>query len=206
MKAKLLIIIDGPDRTGKGTICNYFRDNLTSPNTVYIHLTKPPSTLERLTNFTTESWGYERNLHTMNAVDALFKAGTDVVIMDRSYISEFVYGTLYRGAEYTDIEFAKMERAFLSELESMHDYNVNLIVTADNNQRIEAREDGESPASSLDDITAEVDMFINFFNQSAITHKHLVDWRTTKFNSETLAGLLSDVLLSAFDSTVFVGP
>jgi nicotinamide riboside kinase len=82
MKHKGLIIIDGPDATGKTTLANAIIKK--TPGSQYVHLTYSDSL---------DMYAYQFNILDQAVKDSK----TRLVILDRLWISENIYGTVFRG-------------------------------------------------------------------------------------------------------------
>ena len=110
-----IIIIEGPQGSGKSTMANFLRDNLASSN------------LYRLTGIKDKSKsGYEKNktmyLGLINYMESLEETELNL-IFDRTFFTEQVYATLgYKDYKFDDI-YDRLVRK-LSEL----DFNIYFVV------------------------------------------------------------------------------
>lgn len=86
MKNKGLIVIDGPDGTGKTTLAEHLCEVYEGE---YVHLTYVPEGM----------WQYQ----TDALLDAVLKSDDHLVVIDRHWISEQVYAQAYRGG--SDMKF-----------------------------------------------------------------------------------------------------
>ena len=110
-----IIIIEGPQGSGKSTMANFLRDNLASSN------------LYRLTGIKDKSKsGYEKNktmyLGLINYMESLEETELNL-IFDRTFFTEQVYATLgYKDYKFDDV-YERLVRK-LSEL----DFNIYFVV------------------------------------------------------------------------------
>ena len=104
-----LIIVEGPDNVGKDFVINIineiFQEYYNNKNNWYnsvlnIHCLKPvySSTIpdENKVDYTTKMYKNIMGHCLLKLVD------TDAIIMNRSYLSEFVYGYIYRGMTFEE--------------------------------------------------------------------------------------------------------
>lgn len=91
----MLIIIEGPDRTGKTTLAKHLQETFCLD---YIHCSKPKTD--------------NPYLEYLELIDSIKKP----TVIDRVYFSEFVYGNLWRGKcgfsdkQFEDLDFKYMEK------------------------------------------------------------------------------------------------
>lgn len=93
-----LVIVEGLDNTGKTTVIQELVDYYKSLNLRVIHCEKPvPDTPENMAK--------AQNSAYINLADEIvgYKGQYDIVIVDRCWYSEFVYGQIYRERKYTDV-------------------------------------------------------------------------------------------------------
>lgn len=113
-----LIIIEGPDNTGKSYLANTLIDYYKSQNKTvdYLHFTAPES------NNTKEAAKLEHQ-HSLsvakNIYDKAADNSIDYMILDRSWYSEFVYGHMYRHRTQSDClsNIRKVEDIIINALE-----------------------------------------------------------------------------------------
>lgn len=80
-----LIIVEGPDCTGKTTLCNYLMRTCL-PQPVYLHATYPYEGTDDV------------RVYHLNLLErAIRLSEKTLVILDRLWPSELIYGTIYRG-------------------------------------------------------------------------------------------------------------
>jgi thymidylate kinase len=143
----MVIIIEGPDRVGKDTLIGGLISTGLLINPCVVHSTKPEVPTK---SYYTE---YYKSIYTK-----LGKLSNDV-IMNRSAISEYVYGSMYRNNHYE-----------LNELVNHNDYFNDFVLVftlIDKPETLLQREDGESLGTTLEQKTEEINRFIeatNYFN------------------------------------------
>lgn len=190
-----IIIIEGTDRTGKDTLINELK-NLYS-HTLIIHCGKPfGKTLE------------EQNLNQ----DALFNSYInklynenyygvcDLIIFNRAWYGEYVYGTLYRNRQkddvfnmINDIEqdiklFINDNSKFYTKLENV--YYVQLI---NNSTELALKnDDGNSISNDENNIMKETSLFYEIFEKSQLNKKLIVVNDGNKFRDKN--DILNEVL------------
>lgn len=85
-----VVIIEGPDNVGKTTVIDQLIHRF--DNVYYMHFQKPTATdsiyaaLEQKKVF----------INAVNKIESLSQIKTDIVILDRSWLGEYVYGCKYR--------------------------------------------------------------------------------------------------------------
>ena len=123
MRKNNLIIIEGPDRAGKGTLIDALRNQIKSPFVTVIHSGKPPKNTDN-----PENWSYLYNHNLLSTIKRI--DNNDFIILDRSYIGEYVYGPIYRDIKYQLKDFAKIDNWITARLANQ--YNIMLITVVDN--------------------------------------------------------------------------
>lgn len=182
----LIVIVEGPDRCGKGSFIEILRDNILSSKQIVIHSGKPPAEVKDK-----QEWAMSYNLGLINNVNLLSRIN-DAIILDRSYIGEYVYGPLYRNADYTANTFTDFEdKAIKYLLNTRHVVLVNFTDSVDN---IILREDGKSHTSDAYLKGHELRMFNFLHSMSIIKNKYLIDWSEELFNNNALQNLTDKIL------------
>ena len=182
----LIVIVEGPDRCGKGSFIEVLRDNISSSKHIVIHSGKPPSEVKDK-----QEWAMNYNLSLINNVNLLSRIN-DVIILDRSYIGEYVYGLMYRNIKYTGEMFKDFEnKAIKYLLNTRHVVLVNFI---DDPENVILREDGNSHSDSVYRKHDEICHFTDLHKMSIIKNKHLIDWSGIEFNKDTLQHLTNKIL------------
>lgn len=152
-----LIIIDGMDNTGKSTTIQslqYVYQKLGLTVSV-LHLDKPPA---GLTN--AESTLYQKQYYFETVAGKIESCGSDVLILDRGWISEYVYGQIYRGRTSLDVErdMLVMDMTVTKRLGAGNVYQ--FIFASDNANILKELEDGYSLSKTNDSLLGkEYDLF-----------------------------------------------
>lgn len=170
----MIYVIEGPDRAGKSSFIDRLRNKIANPNILTIHSSRPPSCIPK---DEIAEWTVMYYKQLLENVLELSSKGYDI-ILDRSWISECVYGHIYRNVR---IPQGLLECTFYGEEDNftlcyLYDSAVNLI----------AREDGESDATNIDQKQDELDAFDRFLKSSTITNVVRIDWTVENFNKTTL--------------------
>lgn len=182
----LIVIVEGPDRCGKGSFIEVLRDNIASSKQIVIHSGKPPSDVEDK-----QEWAMNYNLGLINNVNLLSRIN-DAIILDRSYIGEYVYGLIYRKIKYTDMMFKDFENKAIKYL--LNTRHVVLVNFTDSPENVILREDGNSHKGTIITKEDEHCRFKDLHKLSIIKNKHLIDWSTETFNTTALQNLTDKIL------------
>lgn len=180
-----LIIVEGMDNTGKTTLINRLSTLFKSLNIKYkvIKADNPcpdasKHTQKEVENITTEYY----NKYLDNIINIKHgRNGTNVpvypeyVILDRAYLSEYVYGQIYRKRTPLDITLQNL----IIETTLIKQYtqdNIFLVMLMSTNTALKKNEDNKS-LSKTDDklLDMERNMFEDAYNKSLIDHKLLYD-------------------------------
>jgi len=141
MDKKLLIIVEGMDNTGKDTLISGIKSHFNKSDIEEIHFTGP-SIKDNIIAYIEQIKQYGDKLLQTALLDK------DIIIWNRSYMGEYVYGQIYREVNKYDVE--KMIKVMNTELSKL-DINilyVQLICTS--NTLIIDNEDGKSLSNSVD--------------------------------------------------------
>lgn len=168
MRKNNLIIIEGPDRAGKGTLIDTLRNQIKSPFVAVIHSSKPPKNTDN-----PRDWSYMYNHNLLSTIKRI--DNNDFIILDRSYIGEYVYGPIYRDVKYQLEDFKEIDKWITGRLADQ--YNIMLITIVDNPNALLQRSDGLSNSEYISDICKEVEQFKELHYYSEIKHKLLINWR-----------------------------
>ena len=170
-----IIIVEGTDRTGKDTLINELKNM--SNHTLIIHCGKPVGNTLKEQN---------RNQHILFN-DYIFKLYTDkyfgvcdLIIFNRAWYGEYVYGTIYRKRDKEDV--LKMINSIERNLKSFNDskcrtklegvYYIQLI--NDSIKLAISNDDGDSISIDENDILKETSLFYEIFDKSQIKKKMIV--------------------------------
>ena len=139
-----LIIVDGMDNTGKSTLIARLTKVLESlgNTTITIHSQKPP---KDIAPEDTSAYQHKYYLDLINMLTTLkSERKYDYIILDRGWISEYVYGPLYRNRSKQEIveDNIVLDKKILSLFNIPSD--VYLIMLLGSTKFLLSREDGKS--------------------------------------------------------------
>lgn len=157
----MILIVEGPDNVGKSTLIKNIRKHiLTSPHTIAIHSSSTPNGEDSI------KWPFYHYCAILDLADALSFAQHWNVILDRSHLGEYVYGSIYRGISDKDLQY-------LFEIEDIIKYSGDtyLILLTDEPENLLEREDGDSLSANIEDITNVTGRFLEAYNKSSIENK-----------------------------------
>lgn len=172
-----VIIIDGPDNVGKTTLINRLIEN--SSDAYYIHCQKPKS--KDPVKAALEQKAYFKKL-VEDIVKLKEAVEPELVIFDRSWIGEYVYGCKYRnnGEEYVlemIDDIYKRLRIIESEYNAKdHSFEYyTILLTVDNPEFCVRHDDGKSISQAdIENITDEINRFDNIYRWA---RNKTMDWR-----------------------------
>lgn len=164
-----VIIIEGIDNTGKTTVINNIKDKYHSKRIHVIHCEKPKGE-------THEEQALYQNESFLNITKDIIKYKQndlyDIVILDRAWYGEYVYGQLYREHDPLDIEMN------INQIESTLNYYFDknelsfIFLNVSNIEFSVVHDDGLSISNAkLDRIIAERELFQTIFGLSNIINK-----------------------------------
>lgn len=181
-----IYIIEGQDRCGKSSMVNALRSKIKNPALITLHSTKPPKDVDA------NEWTVEYYNNLFKVTYSLFLQGFDV-ILDRSWLGEFVYGPLYRyeeGFTFTEKDLLGVD---LSELPNEILDNIHLLVFVDDAASIAQRSDGESMSDDLYMLEQERTAFKKAFELTKIKNKQIFDWHYDIFSADNI-NTIADIL------------
>lgn len=170
-----IIIVEGTDRTGKDTLINELKNM--AYHTLIVHCGKPVGNIL-----------YEQNMRQdILFNDYIFKLYTDkyfgvcdLIIFNRAWYGEYVYGTIYRKRDKEDV--LKMINGIEQNLKSFNDskcrtklegvYYIQLI--NDSIKLAISNDDGDSISIDENNILRETSLFYEIFNKSQIKKKMII--------------------------------
>ena len=170
-----IIIIEGTDRTGKDTLINELKNM--SFHTLIIHCGKPVGeTLEEQNKNQDILFNdYLNKLYGDKYFDAC-----DLIIFNRAWYGEYVYGTIYRKRNKEDV--LKMIDGIEQDLKLFNNakcytklegvYYIQLI--NDSTKLALSNDDGNSISIDENNILRETSLFYEIFNKSQIKKKLIV--------------------------------
>ena len=168
-----IIIIEGPDNTGKNTLIN----DILEHNEVVkvIHCGKP----NPLGNVLLNQYVSFRNLAEIAINDfvntTLDNKVEDIIIFNRYHIGEYVYGQIYRNENPIQIlEVIKMiEDKILANIPQDNIYYIQLLSTS--SELLQMNDDGKSFSDAkLELIEKEQQLFKEAYEKSQFKNKHII--------------------------------
>ena len=183
----LVLIVEGPDRCGKGTFIEEFCSITTTSNIIRLHSGKPPNITGialgdyNICHKEQKKWAQKYNQRLLHNVNILSKTN-DIIILDRSYIGEYVYGNMYRKADYSNRDFNDFE---LDNLK-LNDINCVLINFSDSAENLIKRDDGNSHSTDIERKNEELNRFVELHKISIIEEKYMINWSNTEFSKQNL--------------------
>ncbi len=191
-----LIIIDGMDNTGKTTLINRLTSVLQDQLKMKIHtihLQKPPSEISE-----EEIPEYSHNYYTTNLVNTLksfYDLGEyDYIILDRGWVSEYVYGPMYRNRDPKDI----VEDNIVMDYKISNIFgreNIYLYVLVGTSKFLIAHDDNMSLSQANEKLLIkEFNLFQNAFYMSLLNNKKLINVDDTTNYREYLYEIFNDIV------------
>lgn len=161
----LIIMVEGIDRIGKGTLCSHLEEH---HDFSIVHFGRPEGSTDS-----------ERAMFQKGTFDRMFRMVKSLhgqsarIVFDRAHLGEMVYGPLYRPNSGVD------ESYVLDMEEGCEEVLLILMVHRDPMKMTKDRDDGESfDPSKCED---EQDQFIAAFNKSSL-NKELLDVTNMNIN------------------------
>ena len=176
-----VFIIEGPDRCGKGTIIENLIRYTNAQNYLILHSGKPNT--KNLSTQQIKENQYNYNYNQIKLIKENYQ-NYDLIIFDRSYIGEYVYGNLYRNMNYTIENLQDFEQSsFINWLNKTNNCSLQLILVSDSPENRLSREDGNSLSGfKLVVMKSEELLFKEYFNASTIENKFYLDWTKEDFS------------------------
>lgn len=164
-----IIIIEGTDRTGKDTLINELKNYFN--RTLIIHCGKPIGSTDN------EKIIFQNNFfndHINKLTSNIYKDICDVVIFNRSWIGEYVYGQLYRNMTNTQAsEFISNKDLLLNNNDKLDLYYIQLVNSS--NKLIQDYDDGESLSNDSIMINKERELFYDVYSLTSIKNKKIIN-------------------------------
>lgn len=178
-----LIIIEGPDNCGKDTLIMKILEQY--PTTTIIHCSKPISK-----KYSAKEQDLLFETYINNICDGKYN-NTHIILFNRGFHGEFVYGTLYRKRLEYEVEsmIYNLEKKLLS-----NHIDVKYIQLLSSNYKLLVKnEDGKSLSDgNLNKIEMECIKFLKIFEQSKLEKKLVYINNEDKFRSRE--SILNEVL------------
>ena len=172
-----LIIICGGDRLGKGSLVKGLAEYFDYKNITVRHCDKPPKNLVQTEVLDYQIKAFEEEFNLIiytQCMNRKFLYHDNIMIYDRFYLGEYVYGQMFRNYD------AKLIKAHILALEesyikmALKYSNVYLITLTADPKFFYSREDGKSFSNNIEDKTRELELFKEAHNFSMIPNKLLV--------------------------------
>ena len=192
-----LIIVDGMDNTGKSTLIARLTKVLESlgNTTITIHSQKPP---KDIAPEDTSAYQHKYYLDLINMLATLkSERKYDYIILDRGWISEYVYGPLYRNRGKQEIveDNIVLDKKVLSLFNIPSD--VYLIMLLGSTKFLLSREDGKSLSDNDENlIELERTEFEKGFDYSLIDKKIYYEVDSDNEYIEILPDVCRNILFS----------
>jgi thymidylate kinase len=179
-------IIEGPDNTGKSTLCEaiknyYINQGILDTRIKIMHFSTPSgkTIMEQINNAYTE---YHEAVKYI--VSKSTQKSTDVLILDRSWYGEYVYGQIYRNRSANNISsiIRSVEDILINNIDPD---DIKLIITnVDDMQFVINHEDGKSLSKlNTDYLKEEFDLFDEIPGISGLTN--IIKLQVNKSGSST---------------------
>lgn len=186
-----LIIVDGMDRCGKSTLVKSIYQKVAerNPNTVVFHCDKPPMSLSKDEQLV---WSKVHYIEMINLCFNMKSAGWNV-ILDRSWLGEYVYGALYRKYDVDWVLKLSHDSTNIFDFSDVSytiliDNGHNLLLRSDNDSLY----DSEIESKKLQLIDTEYNLFKDFYNKSLeLNFKsdiECLDWKS--YNSQDFKSII----------------
>lgn len=157
-----VIIIEGTDNTGKNTLINSICENYN--NVMLIHCTKPEGNTPTIQAMNQNALF---NKYANNIVSYRYNNIADIVIFNRAWYGEYVYGTLYRDRlKENVIDMIEDIEKKLNNANFVEIYYIQLI--CDSVKLLTDNDDGKSISNKAEHILKETELFKEIFNKSQV--------------------------------------
>jgi thymidylate kinase len=160
----MIIIFEGPDRTGKDTQIQLLQSHFVKVDHMFhvLHY----SGFKGVTNkkaFQFSKAYYQSMFEMLNHLDCYYN-----LILNRSHLGEYVYGQMYRG--YSGNYVFNIEKDFMDMMADMY-----LFVFFDKPENLIKRDDDNSFTTDIAKKTEEIERFQEAFKKSHIKNKYLIE-------------------------------
>ena len=177
------IIIEGPDNTGKDTIINKIKEKFNNP--LVIHCGKPISSYWEAARIE------QRKLfsdYIKNIVNNEYDGMCDVVIFNRAWYGEYVYGTLYRNRDKNEVR--EDIKNYEKELFDKDVYYIQLVCSS--TELLKNNDDGLSISNKIENFKKENELFKEIFDSSLLKNRKLV-YVNDNDNFRKLEDIIKDI-------------
>lgn len=191
-----LIIIDGMDNTGKTTLINrltsVLQDQL-NMNIKIIHLEKPPKEIKK-----EDIPHYSHMYYTdilVKQLNTLYNSDMyDYIILDRGWISEYVYAPLYRNRTYEEVVEDNIVLDYkVSKIFGKQ--NIYLYVLIGDTNFLLKHEDNLSLSKSNKNlINTEYNLFLSAFYMSLLPNKETITVNDKGQYKEYLPNIVNTII------------
>ena len=161
-----IIIIEGPDNTGKNTLIHDLLEK--NEITKVIHCSTPKPSDDPL---------FEQTKYFASLANECIheSKNTDIIVFNRYYQGEYVYGQIYRNEDPAKIMnvIGYLETKFRYELDDVEIYYVQLL--SSDPEMLINMDDGKSLSKAAKDkIEKELQLFKEVFDKSTIKKKYII--------------------------------
>lgn len=161
-----IIIIEGPDNTGKNTLIHDLLENNEITKVIHCSTPKPSDNVLR------DQAKYFCRLANECIIES---KNTNIIVFNRYYQGEYVYGQIYRNEDPEDIMYMinYIEQKFDYEFDDSEIYYVQLLST--NPEMLIKMDDGKSLSkANKEKIETELKLFKEVYDNSKIKKKHII--------------------------------
>lgn len=156
---KKLIIIEGNDNSGKDTLIDGLVNHFNESSIEIFHCNAPKS--KDSDEAAIEQWN-----NFMELIDNIYKSEKDIVICNRAWYGEYVYGVIYRNRSKESVasDIRKFEETMKLWEDNIQMYYIQLIADS---QVLHNNDDGKSLSKNdIDKIELERNNFLEIFGKS----------------------------------------
>ena len=167
-----VIIIEGPDNTGKNTLIQSILDN--NKIVKLIHCDKPESKEDPFEEQCKLFYLHAYNTYADFKNSQTLYANIDVVVFNRYYQGEYVYGQMYRNGDPDKIKqmVSICEDYLLNNIGYDNIYYVQLLSTS--SKLLKKNDDGKSlSGADIEKMKREVELFTEIYEYSRLK-KHII--------------------------------
>lgn len=176
MNKTKILICEGGDRLGKGTLIKGLCEHYDYKNVIIRHCDKPPKGLTPKETSDFQFKAFEQEFQLMRCIQHMPKKylyHDNVIIYDRFYPGEYVYSQMFRGikSDYVKEKILYFENIYIKN--NKHIIPCLITLTADPSFFF-SQEDGKSFSQNVEQKTKELDLFKEIHNISTVSNKLLL--------------------------------